>query len=307
MNRGGFFEPAPPQQPDSGHREWAPPSWDRPSEGTVPWVLPVNAIVHQNDDAVVRVERLAVYPNGFIVNVAAHANPNRSQQAIMTAEGDARPGQVEGRRNEALHIRERAIEGRGPMTRLSEGVLAVIVASVTVAACSSGSATSATTTTTLALASKFVLLGDGIGAAHFGQAEGVAILELDQVLGRPGMPINEKGNCTVDSALQWSTVTAYFDKDVFVGYSTSFANGYDRKDPNVTAARGLRVGDTLAQARQLYGSDFRTSLAQGGSWFVTTHQRTLDGYLTNEANRAKPVPRIATIEGGSVGCPAASP
>jgi hypothetical protein len=83
VNRGGFFEPTPPPQPDPGRREWAAPAWDRPSEGTVPWLLPVNAIVHQNDDAVVRVESLAVYPNGFVVNVAAHANPHRSQQEII--------------------------------------------------------------------------------------------------------------------------------------------------------------------------------------------------------------------------------
>jgi hypothetical protein len=159
----------------------------------------------------------------------------------------------------------------------------------------------------LASLSKVVLLGDGIGAAHFGQAEGVAILELDQELGHPGMLIDDKGNCTIDSALQWSTVTAYFDKDAFVGYSTSFASGYERKDPNVSTISGLRIGDTISRAHQLFGTPFSTSLAQGGSWIVTTPEGPLDGYLTNEANRRKPVPRIATIEGGAVGCPAASP
>jgi hypothetical protein len=118
-------------------------------------------------------------------------------------------------------------------------ISAVTAVALLAAVCSAGSATSTTsTTTTLASLSKVVLLGDGIGAARFGQAEGVAILELDQSLGRPGMPIDEKGNCTIDSTLQWSTVTAYFDKDAFVGYSTSFANGYDRKDPSVSTARG---------------------------------------------------------------------
>jgi hypothetical protein len=178
-------------------------------------------------------------------------------------------------------------------------ISAVTVVALLAAACLAGSSNSATsTTTTLASLSKVALLGDGIGAAHFGQAEGATILELDQELGRPGMLIDEKGNCTIDSSLQWSTVTAYFDKDAFIGYSTSFANGYDREDPNVSTVSGLRVGDTISRAHQLYGTPFSTSLAQGGSWFATTPDGRLDGYLTNEADRRKPVPRIATIEGG---------
>jgi hypothetical protein len=49
-------------------------------------------------------------------------------------------------------------------------------------------------------------------------------------------------------------------------------------------------------------------LSQGGSWRVTTSTGMLDGYLTAVPDRATPpVPRIADVSAGSVGCPAASP
>ncbi len=49
----------------------------------MPWLLPINAIVHQNEEAVVGVESLAVYPNGFVVNVHIQADPHVSHQAVM--------------------------------------------------------------------------------------------------------------------------------------------------------------------------------------------------------------------------------
>ena len=50
-----FFEPLPPE-PTPEERKWAPPLWDRPSEGTIPAVLAVNEIVHESEDAVVLVD-----------------------------------------------------------------------------------------------------------------------------------------------------------------------------------------------------------------------------------------------------------
>jgi hypothetical protein len=55
-------------------RQWAPPLWDRPSEGTIPAVLAVNEVVHQSDDAVVVIECLNVYPNGFTIQMGIHLN-----------------------------------------------------------------------------------------------------------------------------------------------------------------------------------------------------------------------------------------
>jgi hypothetical protein len=74
-----FFEPAPPPEPPS-ERAWSSPLWDRPSEGTVPAVLPVNALLHVGPDAVVALQSLSVYPNGFVINFFSLANPYRSNQ-----------------------------------------------------------------------------------------------------------------------------------------------------------------------------------------------------------------------------------
>ncbi len=155
------------------------------------------------------------------------------------------------------------------------------------------------------------LLGNGIGTARFGQPEATAIPNLDKALGSPKAtrPTQYYGNCSVDAFLEWPKITAYFFHNRFVGYSTGPVSGkrQPRSIPDVATAAGLRVGDTLTTARQIYGHALRASLAQGGSWFARTPSGTLDGYLTNEANRTKPPPRIGTIEAGAVGCPAASP
>ena len=63
-----FFEPLPPPPPESA-RQWSPPAWDRPSEGTLPAIVPVGEIVHRSDDVVVELEHVRVYPNGFTINL----------------------------------------------------------------------------------------------------------------------------------------------------------------------------------------------------------------------------------------------
>jgi hypothetical protein len=60
----------------AGH-EWAPPVWDRPSEGTIPSVVAVNALVLQNDDVAISIDRLEVYPNGFMINLLMRADPRK--------------------------------------------------------------------------------------------------------------------------------------------------------------------------------------------------------------------------------------
>jgi hypothetical protein len=72
-----FFEPLPPpRQP--AERRWAPPAWDRPSEGTLPSTLTLDAVLSQDENAVVSIPHLDVYPNGFRINVAILLNPNRA-------------------------------------------------------------------------------------------------------------------------------------------------------------------------------------------------------------------------------------
>lgn len=168
--------------------------------------------------------------------------------------------------------------------------------------------TKASTTTTAPPSRAVVLDGNGVATVSFGQSRFSTLGGLDEVLGNPVKgPIDMSGNCDIDAAEQWSTLTAYFDQGVFVGYGTWAANGEPVPRGNFETEKGLRVGDTVTQAEQIYGSAFETSLAQGGSWSVSTPQGRLIGYLTGEPNQPGASPVIASIAAGSVGCPAATP
>jgi hypothetical protein len=165
------------------------------------------------------------------------------------------------------------------------------------------------------VAGHFTFRGNGIGGATFGQPQAVAIAELDKVLGSPTTPrpIDDAGNCTVDAYLTWPTMTAYFFRSRFVGYDSASllgaqASGAPDVIPSASTAAGLRIGDDVAQARRIYGSAFVVLFSQGGSWRVTTSTGMLDGYLTAVPGRpTPPVPKVADVSAGSVGCPAASP
>lgn len=156
-----------------------------------------------------------------------------------------------------------------------------------------------------------VLRGNGIGKAVFGQSETPAISDLRAVLGAPKThePVNLTGNCTVDAGVEWTSMTAYFFHDRFVGYATVslLAEPTSRTLPRMATGEGLHIGDTLVRAAHLYGRSLRTSYAQGGNWSAVTPNGKLAGYLTSEVNSTKPAPQIADITAGSVGCPAASP
>ena len=62
--------------------EWAPPIWDRPSEGTIPAVLVVDAPVLQNDVVALAVEQLEVYINGFTVSLLMRVNPRKVGELV---------------------------------------------------------------------------------------------------------------------------------------------------------------------------------------------------------------------------------
>ena len=64
------------RQPAIGS-EWAAPIWDRPSEATVPAVFAVDALMFQNDVIAVAVDRLEVYPNGFMINLLMRVDPRK--------------------------------------------------------------------------------------------------------------------------------------------------------------------------------------------------------------------------------------
>lgn len=157
--------------------------------------------------------------------------------------------------------------------------------------------------------SRFTVSGNGFADVHFGQSESIVISKLTDILGPTSKldPVPAPGNCTIDSYLNWPAIIVYFDRNRFVGYATGNLIGEDRLIPDVTTKKGLKIGDTVAEAKAIYGNSFQTSYAQGGSWLVTTSKGKLAGYLTEEVGHTNPPPQIADITAGSVGCPAASP
>ena len=153
-----------------------------------------------------------------------------------------------------------------------------------------------------------VLRGNGIGSAVFGQPEATAISNLEKVLGPPTTAEpRATTNCSVDAYIKFLGLTADFDKGLFVGYSTGSLLGVNRQILNSETTKGLRIGDTLSRAKQIYGANLKTSTAQGGSWFASTSAGTVAGLTTVEVNWTNPQPRIADMSAGSVGCPAVSP
>jgi hypothetical protein len=91
-----FFEPLPPPLPEP-ERRWGPPAWDRPSEGTLPVVVPVNEIVHRGERVVAELDHLRVYPNGFTINLFILTNPHLGEEGpasriLMTGLGHVEHG-----------------------------------------------------------------------------------------------------------------------------------------------------------------------------------------------------------------------
>ena len=80
---GGQQPPGPADEIRTAHQSlatdsgWVPPTWDRPSEGTLPAVLAVDALVLQNDVVALAVDRLEVYPNGFTISLLMRVDPRR--------------------------------------------------------------------------------------------------------------------------------------------------------------------------------------------------------------------------------------
>ncbi len=61
---------------------WAAPVWDRPSEGTVPHVVAVNALLLRSDLTVIAVDHLQVYPNGLTICLDVRVNPLRAGELL---------------------------------------------------------------------------------------------------------------------------------------------------------------------------------------------------------------------------------
>jgi hypothetical protein len=171
------------------------------------------------------------------------------------------------------------------------------------------------------------LYGDGLGDVRFGASPGAVYRFLRPRLGRPrAESAAGEADCGVDGEAIWPLVldprtgrlirheelSVAFDHNRFVGYQFGGA------DPrlhgkrvvavdSVTTVRGLRIGDSLARGRHLYGHAFHLSNAQGGSWSVRTPQGVLSGFAHVRSFPIGPSARVETIDAGRVGCPAVSP
>lgn len=140
------------------------------------------------------------------------------------------------------------------------------------------------------LTSPDVLSGRGIGPARLGTRLDPTLVAVSNLLGVFGDRTSGRG-CGVDRGEHMLD-----HNDLFFGHGRFV--GYEYSGHFLTTTAGLRVGDTIARARHLYGAGFKTSAAQGGSWSAAG----LRGYLTAPLNG-----RIATIDAGNVGCAALSP
>jgi hypothetical protein len=140
------------------------------------------------------------------------------------------------------------------------------------------------------LSSPNVLSGAGIGPARLGTRVASALVVVRNLLGVFGYRTPGPG-CGVDAEEHMLD-----HNDLFFGHGRLV--GYEYRGHFLATSAGLRVGDSIARAHQLYGTAFKTSAAQGGSWSAAG----LRGYLTAPTNG-----RIATVDAGNVGCPALSP
>lgn len=165
-----------------------------------------------------------------------------------------------------------------------------------------------------------VLRPDGIGRLRFGASPGVVRTAIDSLLGQPGGADEHGGTCGIDHQIKWwdqwtgsgePALTVYLRRRAFVGYQAGDPPGPSvlRNPPggwSLATTRGLRVGNTLARGRKLYGPAFTASTAQGGSWRVRVSAGLIIGYASAVPGHGV-ISRVATIDAGDVGCPAVTP
>jgi hypothetical protein len=150
-----------------------------------------------------------------------------------------------------------------------------------------------------------VLRGDGIRQAGFGENPATATRRLDALLGRsPGWTYSVVHACHIDHTTGWPGLIIFFQSRRFVGYTFETPK-HPGHEPTLATLKGLRVGNTLARGRELYGPAFHWSPEQGGSWSVGTVDGRLIGFASGLPIGSRST--VFTIEAGDVGCPAMTP
>jgi hypothetical protein len=151
------------------------------------------------------------------------------------------------------------------------------------------------------------LSGDAVSSVRFGTVEARATDELATMFGSL--------NTTKVTAIGWCGLTAQsrrrdvlfnFERGRFVGYQLGNPSGRPRGQPDVVTASGLHLDDTIAQAEKIYGRQFITLGAQGGSWKVKTPTGELYGLLVSPPMSGG-TDEIDLIGAGDFGCPAMGP
>jgi hypothetical protein len=154
-----------------------------------------------------------------------------------------------------------------------------------------------------------VLSGDSVNSVRFGEPQQQAVRALMKLIGTTqGRVQSAKGNCTIDAALYWTNFSVYFLRGRLVGYQTG-DNLTGKPEPtfNGKTPQGLRIGDSLAEARIIYPGHVTSHAENGGVYAITTTTGTIRGYLSLEISNPASKIKIVSISAGSVGCPAASP
>jgi hypothetical protein len=151
------------------------------------------------------------------------------------------------------------------------------------------------------------LSGDAVGGVRLGTSQGRAIDELATMFGRlKTTKLKAIGWCGLTAQSTGHDVLFNFEQRKFVGYELGNASGKTAGQPNVVTVAGLRLGDTIAQAEKVYGRQFMTSAAQGGSWKVETSTGEMVGLLVNPPMTGSS-DQIEMIGAGDFGCAAMGP
>jgi hypothetical protein len=85
-----FFEQQPPDAFETKAREWAPPIWDRPSEGVLGVLIPVAHVLGQTDRVALALDSLRAYPNGVVFETVIVPNPRQPRRSLAEFTGPER-------------------------------------------------------------------------------------------------------------------------------------------------------------------------------------------------------------------------
>jgi hypothetical protein len=149
----------------------------------------------------------------------------------------------------------------------------------------------------------------GIAGIAFGTPQPTARQQLVQLFGKPTQALHALGlpaACGIDSGIAWHETTAYFFGQKFVGYlyqPSARLHSQTLHSQTLKAPDGIRIGQSLAEAKAAGGPAFTWSYSQGGSWTLHTPAGQLEGLLT----AVPPQGNIEDLAAGSLGCPGMVP